>query len=53
VDSNRFGPVPEDQVVGTVLFRYWPRPKVLFTERSPRDAEGPASSVENAGPDRG
>jgi nickel-type superoxide dismutase maturation protease len=24
VDSNRFGPVPADQVVGTVLFRYRP-----------------------------
>ncbi len=24
VDSNRFGPVPEDMIVGRVLARYWP-----------------------------
>jgi nickel-type superoxide dismutase maturation protease len=27
-DSNRFGPVPEDLIVGRVLVRYWrPRPR--------------------------
>ena len=24
VDSARFGPVPAEQIVGVVLFRYWP-----------------------------
>jgi nickel-type superoxide dismutase maturation protease len=24
VDSARFGPVPEDKIVGVVLLRYWP-----------------------------
>jgi signal peptidase I len=24
IDSNRFGPVALDELVGTVLFRYWP-----------------------------
>ena len=24
VDSARFGPVPEEQIVGRVLLRYWP-----------------------------
>jgi hypothetical protein len=24
VDSGRFGPVPEEKIVGRVLVRYWP-----------------------------
>jgi len=24
-DSNRFGPVPEEKIIGRVLVRYWPR----------------------------
>ncbi|MBO0805389.1 MAG: S26 family signal peptidase [Nocardiopsaceae bacterium] len=27
-DSRHFGPVPPDLVVGRVLARYWPRPKI-------------------------
>jgi nickel-type superoxide dismutase maturation protease len=38
VDSGRFGPVPEDKIVGRVLGRYWPcrrtpsRPSLSRTE---------------------
>ncbi len=29
VDSNRFGPVPEEKVIGRVLARYWPSPVLI------------------------
>jgi nickel-type superoxide dismutase maturation protease len=29
-DSRHFGPVPPDQLVGRVLARYWPDPKIFF-----------------------
>jgi nickel-type superoxide dismutase maturation protease len=28
-DSRRFGPVPDDLIIGRVLLRYWPRPKIF------------------------
>jgi nickel-type superoxide dismutase maturation protease len=32
-DSRHFGPVAPEQVIGRVLARYWPRPKIFRTER--------------------
>jgi signal peptidase I len=39
IDSNRFGPVALDDLVATVLFRYWP---VRRFGRIARVARGPA-----------
>jgi nickel-type superoxide dismutase maturation protease len=54
VDSNNFGPVPEDLIVARVLVRYWrPRrvshPELSRTYRA--DYIGPRSLLEGAGPD--
>jgi signal peptidase I len=38
VDSNRFGPVSEDELVGRVLFRYWPPRRI---GRIPRRLSSP------------
>lgn len=48
VDSGRFGPVPEEKIVGRVLVRYW-RPRRTrvspdLSERTPLTASGPAPS---------
>jgi nickel-type superoxide dismutase maturation protease len=41
VDSRGFGPVPERLIVGRVLARYWPRPRILVPDGSPRMPPGP------------
>jgi nickel-type superoxide dismutase maturation protease len=35
VDSGRFGPVPEEKIVGRVLVRYWP-PRRSLSRTGPR-----------------
>lgn len=35
-DSRHFGPVSPEQVVGRVLVRYWPRPRIFLPNGSPR-----------------
>ena len=44
VDSGRFGPVPEEKIVGRVLVRYWPLRRSVYPERARGDRVGPASS---------
>jgi nickel-type superoxide dismutase maturation protease len=38
VDSSRFGPVPQDLIVGRVLARYWPWRRTQFRESLSRTA---------------
>ena len=45
VDSNRFGPVPEELIVGRVLARYWP----LHRTRSSPDLSR-TSAPDSVGP---
>jgi nickel-type superoxide dismutase maturation protease len=55
VDSNRFGPVPQELIVGRVLARYWPprrahdSPDLSRTDAP--DCVGSRSLREGAGPD--
>ena len=48
-DSRHFGPVPAGAVVGLVLLRYWPRPKI-FTHHVPGDSDGPRTCHTVRGP---
>ena len=47
VDSNRFGPVPQELIVGRVLARYWPprrtRSSPDLSRTSAPDSVGPRS----------
>ena len=55
VDSTRFGPVPDDLIVGRVLARYGraarKRSSPVLSRTSALTASGPAPSPEGAGPD--
>ena len=50
VDSGRFGPVPEEKIVGRVLVRYWPprrslsRSRILIPNGPVMTPSGPASA---------
>ena len=54
VDSNRFGPVPEELIVGRVLVRYWPPGRARYSPSLSRtgapDCVGPRPCERVRGP---